>query len=101
LPPAFRIAALPSSDRHRHKENFGLVSGFFRNTGLLKELDRLIPKSKEHKISHGQVILAMVMNMLKVGTTFGERADEKNTVPVVTYEAASMQRRGVRRRVPI
>ncbi len=50
-------------------DNFGIVAVFFRNTGLLKELDMLMPKSKKHKITHGQAIAAMVMNMLKIGST--------------------------------
>ena len=32
-------------------DKFGIVTDFFKSTGLLKELDRLISKSKEHKIT--------------------------------------------------
>jgi transposase len=45
-------------------DHFGLVAGVFDQLGISEVIDERIPKSRHHKLSHSQVLKAMVLNGL-------------------------------------
>lgn len=45
-------------------DHLGLVSGMCRELGIAEMVDAIIPKSNEHKVSHGQALVAMLLNGL-------------------------------------
>jgi transposase len=47
-----------------HLDHFGLVAGIFDKLGIGEVIDERIPKEKHHKLSHSQVLKAMVLNGL-------------------------------------
>jgi transposase len=53
----------------RSMGHLGLISTFFEELGLKKFFDSLLPKKREHKISHGTAVLAFLLN----GLSFARR----------------------------
>ncbi|MDL2275901.1 IS1634 family transposase [Desulfosarcina sp. OttesenSCG-928-G10] len=49
--------------------HLGLVSGFFSEMGLVSFFDELMPKTRKHRITHGEAILAFSLN----GIAFARR----------------------------
>ena len=45
-------------------DHLGLISAFCREIGLVSMIDSLAPKQGEHLVSHGEVMLAMILNGL-------------------------------------
>jgi len=45
-------------------DHFGLVAGVFDQLGISEVIDDRLPKSRHHKLSHSQVLKAMVLNGL-------------------------------------
>ena len=45
-------------------DHFGLVAGVFDQLGISEVIDNRLPKSRHHKLSHSQVLKAMVLNGL-------------------------------------
>ena len=45
-------------------DHFGLVAGVFDQLGISEVIDNCLPKSRHHKLSHSQVLKAMVLNGL-------------------------------------
>jgi transposase len=45
-------------------DHLGLIAAFCHEIGLPGIIDRIIPKYSEHKVSHGDAVLAMVLNGL-------------------------------------
>ena len=45
-------------------DHFGLVAGVFDQLGIDEVIDARIPKGRHHKLSHSQVLKAMVLNGL-------------------------------------
>ena len=45
-------------------DHLGLVASFCHEIGLVQAIDRIIPKHGEHHVSHGQAVLAMILNGL-------------------------------------
>ena len=45
-------------------DHLGLIAAFCHEIGLPRFIDRAIPKLSEHHISHGDAVLAMVLNGL-------------------------------------
>ena len=45
-------------------DHFGLVAGVFDQLGISDVVDNSLPKSRHHKLSHSQVLKAMVLNGL-------------------------------------
>ena len=45
-------------------DHLGLVSGMCQELGIAKMIDAVIPKSNEHKVSHGEALVAMILNGL-------------------------------------
>lgn len=45
-------------------DHLGLIAAFCREVGLPDIIDRIIPKYSEHKVSHGDAVLAMILNGL-------------------------------------
>lgn len=45
-------------------DHLGLISAFCREIGLVDMIDSLAPKNAEHVVSHGEVLLAMILNGL-------------------------------------
>ena len=45
-------------------DHFGLVAGVFDQLGISDVVDNCLPKSRHHKLSHSQVLKAMVLNGL-------------------------------------
>jgi transposase len=45
-------------------DHFGLVAGVFDQLGISDVVDNCLPKSRHHKLSHSQVLKAMVINGL-------------------------------------
>ncbi|MDR3258531.1 MAG: IS1634 family transposase [Fusobacteriaceae bacterium] len=50
-------------------KHFGIISTLFKETRLVEHYDQLLPKNRDHFISHGEAILAFVLN----GLSFGPR----------------------------
>ncbi|MDR0882279.1 MAG: DUF4277 domain-containing protein [Candidatus Adiutrix sp.] len=46
--------------------HLGLISTYFEELGLVRLFDELMPKTRAHKITHGEAILAFVLNGLSV-----------------------------------
>jgi transposase len=53
----------------RDLDHYGIISGLFKELGLCKVIDDLMPKSRVCNVTHGQTVLAMVIN----GLGFTER----------------------------
>ena len=45
-------------------DHHGLVAGMCYELGIARLIDRVIPKAAEHKVSHGQALVAMLLNGL-------------------------------------
>jgi transposase len=45
-------------------DHFGLVAGVFDQIGISEVIDNCLPKSRHQKLSHSQVLKAMVLNGL-------------------------------------
>jgi len=45
-------------------DHLGLVSGMCRELGIAKMIDAVIPKNNEHKVTHGEAFVAMLLNGL-------------------------------------
>ena len=45
-------------------DHHGLVTGMCDELGIARLIDRVIPKAAEHKVSHGQALVAMLLNGL-------------------------------------
>lgn len=45
-------------------DHLGLVSGMCQELGIAKMIDAVIPKGNEHKVSHGEAMVAMLLNGL-------------------------------------
>ena len=45
-------------------DHLGLISAFCHEIGLVSMIDSLAPKQGEHLVSHGEVMLAMILNGL-------------------------------------
>jgi transposase len=45
-------------------DHFGLVAGVFDQLGISEVIDDRLPKSRHHKLSHSQILKAMVLNGL-------------------------------------
>ena len=45
-------------------DHLALISAFCREIGLVSMIDSLAPKQGEHLVSHGEVMLAMILNGL-------------------------------------
>lgn len=45
-------------------DHLGLIAAFCHEMGLPRFIDRVIPKLSEHKVSHGDAVLAMILNGL-------------------------------------
>jgi transposase len=50
--------------------HLGLISTFFNEFGIIQLVDRIIPKEREHKVTHGESLLALML----VGFSFYRRA---------------------------
>ena len=48
----------------KRMDHLGLVSGMCRELGIAKMIDAVIPKSNEHKVTHGEAFVAMLLNGL-------------------------------------
>jgi transposase len=57
------------SMRNRQLDHLGLISMYYEKLGLKDLFDSLLPKNREHKISHGTAILAFLLN----GLSFSRR----------------------------
>jgi transposase len=47
-----------------HIDHFGLIAGVFDQLGISEVIDERLPKERHHKLSHSQVLKAMVLNSL-------------------------------------
>ncbi len=45
-------------------DHLGLIAAFCHEVGLLSIIDRIIPKYSDHSVSHGDAVLAMILNGL-------------------------------------
>ena len=45
-------------------DHFGIVAGIFDELGIGEVIDRALPKTRQHKISHSAIIKAMTLNGL-------------------------------------
>lgn len=45
-------------------DHLGLVAAFCHEAGLPRIIDRIIPKTSDHNVSHGDAVLAMILNGL-------------------------------------
>ena len=45
-------------------DHFGIVAGIFDQLGIAKVVDKKIPKLRHHKLTHSNVIKAMIINGL-------------------------------------
>ncbi len=45
-------------------DHLGLIAAFCHETGLPRIIDRIIPKYSDHHVSHGDAVLAMILNGL-------------------------------------
>ena len=48
----------------KRMDHLGLVSGMCRELGIAKMIDAVIPKNNEHKVTHGEAFVAMLLNGL-------------------------------------
>merc|ERR1711879_658638 len=48
----------------KRMDHLGLVSGVCRELGIAKMIDAVIPKNNEHKVTHGEAFVAMLLNGL-------------------------------------
>lgn len=45
-------------------DHLGLIAAFCHEAGLPRIIDRIIPKTSDHNVSHGDAVLAMILNGL-------------------------------------
>ncbi|KHD27119.1 hypothetical protein LH67_20805 [Xenorhabdus nematophila] len=45
-------------------DHLGLVAAFCHEIGLPRMIDAILPKYAEHTVSHGEALLAMILNGL-------------------------------------
>ena len=45
-------------------DHLGLVSGMCRELGIAEIIDTILPKDNDHKVSHGEALVAMILNGL-------------------------------------
>ena len=48
----------------KRMDHLGLVSGMCRELGIAKMIDAVIPENNEHKVTHGEAFVAMLLNGL-------------------------------------
>ena len=58
-----RIMTTPSY-RIKNLDHLGLVAGMCRELGLARMVDAILPKQGEHHVSHGEALVAMIINGL-------------------------------------